>query len=130
MSTFSYGNHLFADIHPDLLKHANDVSLRRGVVRAKHEIGGGKEKKVDIVVFYIKRIVMELPYQFGSWCRLNPIQVIKSLRRRHIMRGRAYTADIGHYPRHLLRRPADTEPFKTPRFDYLKVSILHIPFVI
>ncbi len=115
---------------PDLVDHAEDVPLGRVRVRADHEIGGGQEEEVDVMVLDIEGIELELPDQPGGRRGFHVIEVVQGLGGGHVMGRRTYAADVGNDAGHLLGGPPQAEPLEAPELRYLPEGVLHIPLVV
>jgi hypothetical protein len=111
---------------PHLAQDPQDIALGFGSRRPDDKIGPAQEEEVQRVVFDKERAIHHLTDLFCRGGRLDFVEIIQSLGRRHVMRRRTDPADARRDLGHIFGRTTDSELLKAAQLRNLKERSLDV----
>ena len=118
-------DHLAADLQPHLVDHAQDIALCDGRIRSHHKIRSGEGIEMGGVVGEVEAGIEQLAQLLGRRGRVDMVDRIGCLGRRHMVRFGAHAADAVGQQRHLLHRAADAEALEAAQLGDLEIGVGH-----
>ena len=121
---------LAADFQPNLVDHAEDIAFRNRRIGTHYKVRSAECVEVCGVVGAVERHVEKFAQHFcGEW-RVDVIDRIRSLCRRHVVRLGAYAADAVGQQRHLFDGTPDNEPFESAQFGDLEIRVGDVAVIV
>ena len=121
---------LGADLHADLVDHAQDVALGHRGVRPHDEIRPAQDVEVDGVVGHVEGRVEQLAQLLGRGRRIDVEDRVAGLGRGHVVRLRADAADARGDVRHLLHAAALGELLEPAQLGDHHVRVGHVARIV
>ncbi len=121
---------LAANLQPDFVNHAEDVSLRDRRVGTHDEIGTSERVEVGGMVGDVEGHVEQFTQKFGCARRVHVIDRVRGFGGGHVMRLGADAADAVGQQGHLFNRPPNAEAFEAAQFGDLEVGVGNVAFLV